>query len=201
LRWRFPSREQPVAYALVIALTMMMLPGETFQLPSEILGERRAINVYLPPSCSEAAARCPVLYMPDGGMDEDFLHILGSLDVSIRNQIIRPIILVGIPNTERRRDLVGPTTVPEEQKAAPHAGGAQRFRQFLRDELKPAIAARYRVSSESAIVGESLRDPAGLRGAASAIRIGWFADPWSVAQGGTGARLRQRLRNRFPGLF
>jgi len=36
---------------------------------------------------------------------------------------------------------------------------------------------------------------------ASAIRIGWFADPWSVAQGGTGARLRQRLRNRFPGLF
>jgi len=130
--------------------------GETFQLPSEILAERRAINVYLPPSCSEAAARCPVLYMPDGGMDEDFLHILGSLDVSIRNQIIRPIILVGIPNTERRRDLVGPTTVPEEQKAAPHAGGAQRFRQFLRDELKPAIAARYRVSSESAIVGESL---------------------------------------------
>ncbi|HEY0986191.1 MAG TPA: alpha/beta hydrolase-fold protein [Kofleriaceae bacterium] len=74
-----------------------------------------------------------------------------NLDVSIRNQIIRPIILVGIPNTERRRDLVGPTTVPDEQKAAPHAGGAERFRRFLRDELKPAIAARYRVSSESYI--------------------------------------------------
>jgi uncharacterized protein len=130
--------------------------GETFQLESKILGERRTVNVYVPSSCAEGAARCPVLYMPDGGMDEDFLHILGSLDVSIRNQIIRPVILVGIPNTERRRDLVGPTTVPEEQKAAPHAGGAPRFRQFLRDELKPAIAARYRVTSESAIVGESL---------------------------------------------
>ena len=130
--------------------------GETFQLVSKILGERRAINVYLPPSCSQGAARCPVLYMPDGGMDEDFPHILGSLDVSIKNQIIRPVILVGIANTERRRDLVGPTTVAEEQKAAPHAGGAQRFRRFLREELKPAIAARYRVSSDSAIVGESL---------------------------------------------
>jgi len=130
--------------------------GETFQLESKILGERRTINVYQPPSCSRGAADCPVLYMPDGGMDEDFPHILGSLDVSIKNQIIRPVILVGIANTERRRDLVGPTAVAQEQKAAPHAGGAQRFRRFLRDELKPAIAARYRVSSDSAIIGESL---------------------------------------------
>jgi len=77
--------------------------GETFQLASKILGERRAINVYLPPSCSQGAARCPVLYMPDGGMDEDFPHILGSLDVSIKNRIIQPVILVGIANTERPR--------------------------------------------------------------------------------------------------
>lgn len=46
--------------------------GETFPLESKILGERRTINVYLPPSCSRGAARCPVLYVPDGGMDEDF---------------------------------------------------------------------------------------------------------------------------------
>jgi len=130
--------------------------GETFQLESKILGERRTINVYLPPSCSHGGPACPVLYMPDGGMDEDFPHILGSLDVSIKNRIIRPVILVGIANTERRRDLVGPTTVAAEQKAAPHAGGAPRFRRFLREELKPAIAARYRVASDSAIIGESL---------------------------------------------
>ncbi len=130
--------------------------GETFQLDSKILAERRTINVYLPPNCSQGAARCPVLYLLDGGMDEDFPHILGSLDVSSKNRLIRPVILVGIANTERRRDLVGPTTVAQEQKAAPHAGGAQRFRRFLREELRPAIAARYRVSSDSAIIGESL---------------------------------------------
>jgi predicted alpha/beta superfamily hydrolase len=139
-----PSRASPLAI------------GETFELESKILGERRTINVYLPPGYAQGAARYPALYMPDGGVDEDFPHILGSLDVSIKNQLIRPMILVGIKNTERRRDLVGPTTVAEEQKAAPRAGGADRFRRFLRDELKPAIATRYRVTAESAIVGESL---------------------------------------------
>ncbi|MEO8707396.1 MAG: alpha/beta hydrolase-fold protein, partial [Kofleriaceae bacterium] len=38
---------------------------------------------------------------------------------------------------------------------APHAGGADRFRRFLRDELKPMIAKRYRTTAESAIIGES----------------------------------------------
>jgi predicted alpha/beta superfamily hydrolase/ketosteroid isomerase-like protein len=151
-----PPRPTTAPTPTTPAGTAPLTLGETFQLDSKVLGERRAINVYMPPGCAEATARCPVLYMPDGGMDEDFLHVLGSLDVSIRNQIIRPILLVGIPNTERRRDLVGPTTVPDEQKAAPHAGGADRFRRFLREELKPAVAARYRVSAESAIVGESL---------------------------------------------
>lgn len=145
-----PARPVPSPGASPLTL------GETFQLESKILGERRTINVYVPPSCSRGTVRCPVLYMPDGGIDEDFPHILGSLDVSIKNQIIRPVILVGIANTERRRDLVGPTTVAEEQASAPHAGGAQRFRGFLRDELVPAIAARYRVASESTIIGESL---------------------------------------------
>jgi len=56
----------------------------------------------------------------------------------------------------RRRDLVGPSEVAADREAAPHAGGADRFRAFLRDELKPMIAARYRVSGESAIIGESL---------------------------------------------
>ncbi|HUS28820.1 MAG TPA: alpha/beta hydrolase-fold protein [Kofleriaceae bacterium] len=128
--------------------------GMTYTLDSKILGEKRTINVYVPPDYS-MSARYPVLYMPDGGMNEDFPHVVGSVDVSIKNAIIRPVIVVGIQNTERRRDLVGPTTLEEEKKIAPHAGGADRFRQFIRDELKPFIAAHYAVSGESALVGES----------------------------------------------
>jgi uncharacterized protein len=129
--------------------------GETLTLDSKILGERRVINVYVPPGYSTSSDRYPVLYMPDGGMAEDFPHVVGSVDVSIKNAVIRPLIVVGIENTERRRDLPGPTVVPDEQKAAPHAGGNDTFRAFLRDELKPMIAARYRTTNESALIGES----------------------------------------------
>lgn len=130
--------------------------GETFTLESKTLGERRVINVYVPPGYATSSARYPVLYMPDGGMAEDFPHVVGSVDVSIKNAVIRPVIVVGIENTERRRDLVGPTEVAKEHEIAPHAGGADRFRAFLRDELKPLIAARYRTTAESALIGESL---------------------------------------------
>lgn len=130
--------------------------GETVELESKVLGERRVINVYLPPGYATSTDRYPVLYMPDGGMAEDFPHVVGAVDVSIKNAVIRPVIVVGIENTERRRDLPGPTTVAEELEAAPNAGGADNFRSFLRDELKPFIAGRYRITIESAIIGESL---------------------------------------------
>src|SRR5688500_4958298 len=82
--------------------------GETLTIDSKILGERRTINVYVPPDYAKGE-RYPVLYMPDGGMNEDFPHVVGSVDVSIKNAIIRPVIVVGVQNTERRRDLPGPT--------------------------------------------------------------------------------------------
>ncbi|HUQ07369.1 MAG TPA: alpha/beta hydrolase-fold protein [Kofleriaceae bacterium] len=130
--------------------------GQTFTLTSKVLGEDRIVNVYLPPGYAESKDSYPVLYMPDGGMDEDFPHISGHLDVSIKNAVIRPVILVGVKNTERRRDLAPPTAIEEEKKAAPHAGGSDKFRQFLREELKPWVAAHYRVTAESGLIGESL---------------------------------------------
>lgn len=129
--------------------------GETLSIESKVLGERRVLNVYLPPDYAKSDARYPVLYALDGGMAEDFPHVVGSVDVSIKNAVIRPVIVVGIENTDRRRDLVGPTSLAEEREIAPRAGGAERFRTFLRDELKPLIGARYRTTAESAIIGES----------------------------------------------
>jgi predicted alpha/beta superfamily hydrolase len=129
--------------------------GDTFALDSSILGERRVINVYVPPGYATSNERYPVLYMPDGGMREDFPHVVGAVDVSIKNSVIRPVIVVGIENTDRRRDLLAATNVAEEKEIAPHAGGSDRFRAFLRDELRPAIAERYRATAETAIIGES----------------------------------------------
>ena len=131
--------------------------GETFLLRSSLLHETRRINVYFPPQLSAAATRAlPVLYMPDGGIGEDFLHIAGLLQVSVANLTMRPWLLVGIENTERRRDLTGPTDSDSDRKIATRVGGSQLFRDFLRTELMPEIHRRYKTMNESAIVGESL---------------------------------------------
>lgn len=134
-----------------------LVVGETFTMPSGVLGETRRINVYLPPGYADSAgARLPVLYMPDGGMAEDFLHVAGLVQVSVGNGTMRPFILVGIENTERRRDMTGPTRNEQDRKIAPRVGGSAAFRAFIRRELMPRVRARYRTTDETAIVGESL---------------------------------------------
>jgi predicted alpha/beta superfamily hydrolase len=132
-------------------------PHQVLTIDSKALGETRRVNVYLPPGYETAAgARYPVLYMPDGGLEEDFPHVAADVDAAIRAGQMRPFIVVGIENTERRRDMTGPTEVESDRKIAPRVGGSARFRAFLRDELMPKIRERFRGNGETAIVGESL---------------------------------------------
>jgi uncharacterized protein len=131
--------------------------GETFTIQSTTLGEARRINVYMPPAyAASPEQRLPVLYMPDGGIGEDFLHVAGLVQVSVGNGTMRPFLLVGIENTQRRRDLTGPTERADDRKIAPQVGGSEAFRRFLRTELMPEVARRYRTTAETAIIGESL---------------------------------------------
>ncbi|MEA2491348.1 MAG: uncharacterized protein QOH21_3140, partial [Acidobacteriota bacterium] len=147
---------------ILLATTLRASPatpltiGDTFTIGSKALAETRRINVYLPPGYNESTAPVPVLYMPDGGMAEDFLHVAGLVQISVTNGTMRPFLLVGIENTQRRRDMTGPTENAEDRKIAPVVGGSAAFRKFIREELMPEIRKRYRTTSETAIVGESL---------------------------------------------
>ena len=130
---------------------------DTLIIDSRALGETRHINIHTPVGYAPSPrSRFPALYMPDGGIDEDFPHVVNTVDSLIALRKIRPVIVVGIPNTERRRDLTGPTRVAKDSTIAPHVGGSAAFRRFIRDELLPAIDARYRTTTERAIIGESL---------------------------------------------
>lgn len=133
-----------------------VLPHQTFTIDSKLLGETRRINVYTPPGYERSNSRYPVIYMPDGGVDEDFPHVTADIDAAIRAGEMRPVIVAGIENTERRRDMTGPTQVESDRKIAIHVGGSASFRAFLRDELMPVIRKRFRGNGETAIIGESL---------------------------------------------
>lgn len=131
--------------------------GDTFVIDSKVLGEQRRINVFIPPGYAESgAAGLPVIYMPDGGVQEDFLHVAGLVHILSLNGSMQPHLLVGIENTERRRDLTPPTRFDEDRAIAWRVGGSAAFRRFIATELIPYIDAHYRTTDERALVGESL---------------------------------------------
>lgn len=131
--------------------------GESFTIDSRVMGEPRRVNVLVPTVYGEKIkGPLPVLYMLDGGLDEDFLHIAGLVQILVSDGSMRPFVLVGIPNTSRRRDMTGPTSNPEDRKIAPIVGGSAAFRRFIKEELMPAVRARYDTTPEAALVGESL---------------------------------------------
>lgn len=129
---------------------------DSFILDSKLLGEKRIINVWKPSEYPSTNSSFPVLYMADGGIKEDFPHLANTVAKLIKEKRIRPVILVGIENTQRRRDLTGFTNVEEDKKIAAVVGGSATFRDFIKEELFPEINKRYRTTQEKSIIGESL---------------------------------------------
>ena len=131
--------------------------GTSFALDSKALGDRRAVNVVLPAGYAANPKRnYPVLYVIDGGVDQDLIHVAGTVLLGAvwgRNQ---DAIVVGVETRQRRRELVGSTADPATRKQYPEAGHSGLFRAFLRDQVKPLIAARYRTNGRDAVIGESL---------------------------------------------
>ena len=140
-----------------VAADLRLPVHASFTVDSVVLNERRQINVYTPPDyAANTKTRYPVLYMPDGGLQEDFPHVAADVDSAIRAGQMRAMIVVGIENTERRRDMTGPTEVDSDRRIAAHVGGSAAFRAFIADELMPDVRRRYRTNGKTAIVGESL---------------------------------------------
>jgi hypothetical protein len=130
---------------------------DVFTIESKQVGETRTINVWTPPEYKEGRAAFPVMYMADGGIiDEDFPHIANTLTALIKSKSIPPMILVGIANTQRRRDLTGSTEVAKDKEIARIVGGSEKFRAFIKEELFPEVNKRYRTTNEKSIIGESL---------------------------------------------
>lgn len=130
--------------------------GCSFEIPSRVLGDTRRINVYLPEHYGDANRTFSVLYLLDGGIGEDFLHIAGLAQISAAYGNGQELIVVGIQGVDRRHDLTSPSTDPADRKLLPTSGGAGQYRKFLAEEVKPWVAAHYRSNGHSAVIGESL---------------------------------------------
>ena len=113
--------------------------GETVTIPSKILGEERTILVSIPPAYDQGSQHYPVLYMTDGGAI--LTHTRGTVDFLARLGLMPQVIVVGINNTDRTRDLT-PTHVASRNLdgrvfESPTSGGAPKFLNFFEKELFP----------------------------------------------------------------
>ena len=132
--------------------------GITDIIRSTVMNEERTLNIYLPPGYNEQdSVRYPVIYLLDGSVDEDFIHMAGLvyfLGFPWLN-LCPPSIVVGIANVDRKRDYTFPTTVEKDKKDFPTTGGSAAFIRYLGEEVIPYIRSRYKTNNTSTLIGQS----------------------------------------------
>ncbi|MBS1684210.1 MAG: alpha/beta hydrolase [Bacteroidetes bacterium] len=123
---------------------------------SDIPGQSRDLNIYLPKGYTPQK-QWPVIYLLDGGRNEDFIHISGI--VQFFTEIVDTMpeaIIVGICNVDRKRDFTfAPGSTEEFRKMIPNAGGSKGFITFLEKDLRPYIQKKYNGKGTSTLIGQS----------------------------------------------
>lgn len=139
--------------------------GTVDSIKSTTLNETRKFLVYTPPSYSDTAytpQRYPVLYLLDG--DAHFHSVTGLIQILgtgvNATYAIPEMMVVAIPNTDRTRDMT-PTHVDKGADGKPspflkNTGGMDKFLAMIKNELIPAIDAKYRTMPYRIFVGHSL---------------------------------------------
>lgn len=141
--------------------------GTSYTLDSKVLGQPREINVRLPASYAGAKPdrTYPVLYVLDGGVDQDFLHIAGLAQHGEISWTFDEFIVVGIATKKRIWELTTPTqderyTTYFRANGEPvefaSGGGSETFRRYIAEEVIPFVEGRYRTGGRRTIIGESL---------------------------------------------
>jgi uncharacterized protein len=124
---------------------------------SNILNEDRVVWVRTPQNYEKTKGPFPVLYLVDG---PTYINLVTStMDLLVLDDRMPPLVIVGIANTDRTRDMT-PSHADEKNAdgtvhADPTSGGADHFIDFIQNELMPEIERRYRVAPYKIFVGHS----------------------------------------------
>ena len=154
--WIYQTNAQD---SLLLATTSPLNIGEGLTIQSHILDEERRVNVYLPYGYSkDSVGKYPVIYLLDGSMDEDFIHIAGLVQFGSFPWIkmLPESVIIGIANIDRKKDFTFPTNNAQDQIDFPTTGGSAKFIQFIEEELQPIVNSNYSVNATQTLIGQSM---------------------------------------------
>lgn len=124
--------------------------GSAYQFVSTSIGETRSVLIGLPKSYPVTHREYPVIIVLDG--EASFRPAMTVVSELTSLGHIPESIVVGIPNTNRLRDLTPPgLSVSGSSKNE----GGDRFLDFLEKELMPAMKTQFRASGFAVLVGHS----------------------------------------------
>jgi predicted alpha/beta superfamily hydrolase len=134
--------------------------GRKVSINSSILNEKRTLYVYLPVGYDNFGnKKYPVAYLLDGGWNfEGFIGIVHHLSEALGNKLLPRMIVIGILNTDRTRDLT-PTSSEfglDGKIVGIKTGGGEKFTSFIKNELFPYIDSSYHTSGFKILIGHSL---------------------------------------------
>ncbi|MES2557846.1 MAG: alpha/beta hydrolase-fold protein [Bacteroidota bacterium] len=146
-----------------VAITL----GFSDSIPSSVFGKNQTVNIYLPDGYHpDSAATYPVIYLLDGAIDEDFIHIAGLVQFNSFSWVnyLQPSILVGIVSTNRKHDMTfkpaPDATWPTWLKGYPNiygiGGGSEKFMSYIEKDLQPFIEKNYKTNGTKTLIGQSL---------------------------------------------
>ena len=133
--------------------------GKIDSLNSKILNEQRKIWIHVPDGDYEdpyEKKKYPVVYLLDG--DDHFYSVVGMLRQLSSNGFCPKMIVVGIPNTNRTRDLTPTKGKPGlwvNSNTIANSGGGENFMSFIQKELIPYINSNYPTQPYRMLIGHS----------------------------------------------
>jgi len=138
--------------AALAAAPTLPLPVHKDKIASIKVGEIREYYVSLPDNYLASGEKYPVLLMLDGEFNFNS-GVIGGLRHAAQLGEMPDFIIVGIPNTDRGKDCF-----PEEltySDGSKAGGRADRFLDFIREELLPHIEKNYRCQKQRVLYGTS----------------------------------------------
>jgi len=131
---------------------------------STLLNEDRGLSIYLPAPLIEMKSSnktYPVVYLLDG---DAHIKSVGSmvqqLSPSYGNWILPDMIVIGIHNTNRMRDLspshISSSPYGHNNQSLADTGGGEKFMDFVEKELIPHIDSMYPTAPYRILIGHSL---------------------------------------------